>query len=141
MALNNVRRVPQDELLALRQKGGTNDGFRDAPTSVYPERFKYCLVNDSGDLSRAAKRKHDVSHNDALVLLHPDSLAAAPLRWVIPSAADFGQPHDGKLKLSVKYKTLCHWAAAARAWFCRPLPLRLAMAAAARDRPSATLPL
>ena len=105
-----VRCVPRDELLALRPKGGSADGFRDAPAS-YAERFKYCLINDSGDLSRAEGRtckdgpKHkDVSQDGALVLLHPDSPLPPP-HWVTPSAADYGQPEGGPLELSVMYKT------------------------------------
>jgi hypothetical protein len=100
--LHSIRRVPSDELLKLRPKGGSAAGFRDAPAS-YEKRFQYCLINDSSDLSRAAKRKHkDVSHGDALVLLLSGS---PPLSWEIPKATDFGQPEDGTLKLSVKYKT------------------------------------
>ncbi|EOD35940.1 hypothetical protein EMIHUDRAFT_227050 [Emiliania huxleyi CCMP1516] len=99
-----VRRVPRDELLALRQKGGSNDGFRDAP-ACYAERFQYLLVNDSGDLSKAEGRtwkdgpKHkDVSQDGALVILVPGS-PPFPSRWEIPTA------DDGKLRLAVKYKT------------------------------------
>ena len=110
---SSVRRVPREELLALRHKGGSvgfrgappgSDGFRDAPAS-YAERFKYCLINDSGELSRAEKRTHKgVSQDGALVLLHPDSPLPPP-HWVTPSAADYGQPEGSPLKLSVKYKT------------------------------------
>lgn len=54
---DNIRRVPKEDLLALQQWGPNAFGaFRDAPMQFGS--FKYCLINDSSDLSRARERPH-----------------------------------------------------------------------------------
>ena len=46
---SSVRRVPRDELLALRSKGGSADGFREAPV------FTYTFAQDQALLSEAVE--------------------------------------------------------------------------------------
>ena len=104
---DNVRRVPKEDLLALRQWGPNAIGaFRDAPMQFGS--FKYCLINDSSDLSRARKRLHKGHpHDEALVLILPGS-GSPPMGWSTPSPVEYGQQGvpEGKFRLYVRHKTI-----------------------------------
>ena len=104
---DNVRRVPKEDLLALRQWGPNAIGaFRDAPMQFGS--FKYCLINDSSDLSRARERPHKGHpHDEALVLILPRS-GSPPVGWSTPSPVEYGQQGvpEGKFRLYVRHKTI-----------------------------------
>ena len=104
---DNIRRVPKEDLLALRQWGPNAFGaFRDAPMQFGS--FKYCLINDSSDLSRARERPHKGHpHDEALVLILPGS-GSPSVGWSTPSPVEYGQQGvpEGKFRLYVRHKTI-----------------------------------